>query len=189
MQASNTAPVASAFRMLEIRIVQHVNRLVERVRIRTSHRQHGQVFAADRNRASRRIAARKRHLAKQVIDKLNVSRVHFHPVVLNDNWCLAVPHLLGRVSNLVSQAADEQGRLVGKLGRRTVPPYRVTPSRGTSTHWLSPLSRHPLSRYGDTAGPSGPAACKLITTASSPPTPPDRLNVSTMACPLKPLAS
>src|SRR5690606_13455112 len=36
MQARNAAAVASAFRMLEIRIVQHVNRLVERVRIRTS---------------------------------------------------------------------------------------------------------------------------------------------------------
>src|SRR5690606_9664982 len=59
MQARNAAAVASAFCMLEIRIVQHVNRLVERVRIRTSHRQHGQVLSADRNRASRRIAARK----------------------------------------------------------------------------------------------------------------------------------
>src|SRR5690606_2965395 len=111
---------------------------------RSSHRQHGQVLAADRNRTSRRIAARKRHLAKQVIDEFNVSRIHFHPVVLNDNWGLAVPHLLGRVSNLVSQAADEQGRLVGKLGRRTASPNRRPPSRGTNTHWLHPLPRRPL---------------------------------------------
>src|SRR5690606_33723326 len=172
MQASNTAPVASAFRVLKVSIVQHVNRLVKCVRIGTSHRHHRKIPSAECDGASRRVTARKSHLSKQVIDKLNVSRVHFHPVVLNDNWGLAVPHLLGRVSNLVSQAADEQGRLVGKLGRRTASPNRRPPSRGTNTHWLHPLSRHPLTRYGVAAGPSGPAACKLISTVSSPPTSP-----------------